>query len=91
MTCICVVPVGRDSSGGIVTGYELDGPGGRDFRHPSRLALGPTQPPIHGYRFSVTGIKWPWLGVDHPPSSSAEVKERVELYLYTPLVLRDLF
>ena len=25
-----------------------------------------------------------WRGADHPPSSSAEVKERVELYLYSP-------
>jgi len=25
-------------------------------------------------------------GVDHPPPSSAEVKERVELYLYSPTV-----
>jgi hypothetical protein len=23
-------------------------------------------------------------GIDHPPQSSAEVKERVELYLYSP-------
>jgi hypothetical protein len=34
-----------------VTGYGLDGPGiesrwGRDFSHTSRLALGPTQPPV---------------------------------------------
>ena len=42
---------GRDSSVGIATRYGLDGPGiesrwGRDFSHTSRLALGPTQPPI---------------------------------------------
>jgi hypothetical protein len=34
---------------------------------------------------SLPGVKWPRRGVDHPPSSSAEVKERVELYLYSPL------
>ena len=43
--------VGRDSSVGIATRYGLDGPGiesrwGRDFPHPSRPALRPTQPPI---------------------------------------------
>jgi len=27
----------------------------------------------------------------HQPQSSVEVKERVELYFYTPLALRDLF
>jgi hypothetical protein len=32
-----------------------------------------------------SGAKWPGRGVDHPPSSSARVKERVELYLYSPL------
>ena len=42
---------GRYSSVGIATRYGLDGPEikslcGRDFPHPSRPALGPTQPPI---------------------------------------------
>ena len=45
------VGVGRDSSVGIATRYELDGPGiesrwGRDFQHQSRPALGPTQPTV---------------------------------------------
>jgi hypothetical protein len=52
---ICVVATwclaGRDSSGGIATGYGLDGPGiefwwGRDFSHTSRPALGPTEPHV---------------------------------------------
>jgi hypothetical protein len=29
-------------------------------------------------------VKWPGRGADHPPPSSAEFKERVELYLYSP-------
>ena len=46
-----ILCVGRDSSVGIASRYGLDSPGiestwGRDFPHPSRLALGPNQPPI---------------------------------------------
>ena len=42
---------GRDSAVGIATRYGLDGRGieswwWRDFPHPSRPALGPTQPPV---------------------------------------------
>jgi hypothetical protein len=32
---------------------------------------------------SFPGVKRPGRHVDHPPPSSAEVKERVELYLYS--------
>ena len=43
--------MGRDSSVAIATSYGLEGTGiefrwGRDFSHPCRPALGPTQPPI---------------------------------------------
>jgi hypothetical protein len=31
---------------------------------------------------SFPGVKWPGRGVDHPPPSSAEVKEIIELNIY---------
>jgi hypothetical protein len=54
--------------------------GGQDFLQPSRGSLGPNQPPVQGYRVSFPGIKWLGHSTDHPPPSSAEVKERVELF-----------
>jgi len=33
---------------------------------------------------SFPGVKWPGRGVGHPFLSRARVKERVELYLYSP-------
>ena len=79
----------RDSSVGIATRYGLDGPGiesrwGRDFPHPARSVLGPTQPPIQKGAGSFLGVKRPGCGVEHPPPSKADVKETVELYLYSP-------
>ena len=56
----------------------------RDFPHPSRPALGPTQPPIQRITGLSWGVKRQKRGVDHPPPSSAEAEERVELYLYSP-------
>ena len=71
----------------VTIGYKLDGPGiesryGRDFLHPSRPALGPTQSPV-GYRVfagcKATGAcRWP------PTPSSTEVQGRIELYLSSP-------
>ena len=88
MEYLCGVPVssvGWDSSVGTVTHYGLDGPGiesqwGQDFLHPSRLALGPIQPPVQW----VTGIERSGHGADHPPPSKCRGHERVELYLYSP-------
>ena len=57
--------------------------GGRDFPHPSRPA--PVSHPV-SYTMgtgSFQGVKRQGRGVGHPPSSSAEVKGRVELYLYS--------
>jgi hypothetical protein len=76
--------VGRDSSVDIATRYELDDPRiepryRRYFPHLSRPVVGPTQPPIQLYRVSFQGVKRSGRGFDHPSSSSAEVKERVEL------------
>ena len=34
------------------------------------------------YRVSFPGLKRPGRGANHPPPSSAEVKERIELYVY---------
>jgi len=34
--------------------------------------------------WSFPGVERPEHGVDNPPPSSAEVKERVEVYLYSP-------
>ena len=70
-----------------MTRYGLDDPGiesrwGRDLPHRSKLTLGPTQPPVQWVpNLSRKGGGGPRRGVDHPPPSSGEVKERVELYL----------
>ena len=76
------IVIGRDSSVGIATRYGLDGPGiksrrGEIFR-----------PGAHSVSYimgtgSFPGVKRPGSGVNHPLPSGAEVKERVQLYLYS--------
>jgi hypothetical protein len=55
------------------------------FLHPSTPALGPTRPPMKWIpNFFPDGLSGPGRVLDHPLPSSAEVKERVELYFYSP-------
>ena len=61
---------------------------GRNFPYPPIPALGPKQLPVQW----VTGLdKAAGAGVEHPPLSSAEVEERVELYPYSFLDLYGMF
>ena len=84
--------VARDSSVGIATRYRLERPGieswwGRDFPQPSRPTLGPTQPPIQWVPGLFPGGKErPGRGIVHTHThpSNAKVKERFELFFYSP-------
>ena len=80
-----------NSTVGIATRYEMDSSGieswwWRNFLRPSRSALEPIQPPIQ----HVPSVKWSGRGVNHQRLTSAEVKERVELYIYSPLCLHGM-
>jgi hypothetical protein len=78
----CRTPiVGRDSSVGIAT--ELRGGRSEDripvlTRFSTPVPPGPWVPPSPLYRGG--GVKWPGVGVDHPPPASTEVKEWTELH-----------
>ena len=56
----------------------------RDFLHSSRPAQRANHLLYNGYRVSFAGVKRPKRGVNHPPPSSTEVEERVELHVYSP-------
>ena len=58
--------------------------GGEIFLTRPDRPWGPPSLLYNGYRVSLPGVKRQGRGVDHPPPYSAEVKERVELYLYSP-------
>jgi hypothetical protein len=72
----------NDSTVGVATGYGLDdrcsNPGiGKIFLFSTAFkpALGPTQPTIQRIPEALSpGIMWPGREADHPPPSSAEVK-----------------
>jgi len=72
---------GPGSSVGIATSYGLDGPRIEsrwdEIFHPSRQALGPTQPPVKWVPgLSPWGKVRPWRAADHSPHSSAAVMEQ---------------
>ena len=79
---LCIIVVGADS---LRVGRCVDriSVGRGDFPYLFRPALGPTQPPLRWVP-RLPGVNRPGLGVNHPPPSSTEVKERVELHLYSP-------
>jgi hypothetical protein len=78
---------------GLATGYRLDGPGIESHlwsqifcTHPE-LSWIPPCLLYNGYEVTFPGLKRSRCGIHNPPYSSTEVKERVELYLYSPLGL----
>ena len=81
--------MGLDSSVSVATRYGLDGPGIETRLGAKLSAPIQTDPGAHSASYTIgtgsfRGIKRQERGVDHPPPSSAAVKERVELYIYSP-------
>jgi len=81
--------MGRESSASIATRYGLDGLAidsrwGRDLPILCKQAWCPPSLLHNGYRVSLPGKKWSESGVDHPILSGVMVKERVQLYFYSP-------
>ena len=79
----------RVSVVGVATRYGLDGPWiesrcGARFSAPVETSTKPHPASYTVGTGSFPGAKWPGRGINHPLPSSAEVKERVELYLYSP-------
>jgi hypothetical protein len=75
---------------GIATAYGLDGPGiksrwgGEIFCTCPDRPWGPPSLLYNGYRVFPGGKLRPGRDADPSPPSSAKVKNRVELYIYSP-------
>jgi hypothetical protein len=81
--------VSRDSSVGIATTLRAGRSGDQipvGARFSAPVLTGPEAYPASCTMGtgSFPVVKRPGRGVEHPPSSSAEVKERIQLYLYSP-------
>ena len=71
----------------LATGWTVrgsNGGGSEIFRTRPHRPCGPPSNIYNGYRVSFPGVKRPGSDVNHPPPSSADVKERINLYLYSP-------
>jgi len=82
----------------MATRYGLDSPGiesrcwGANFSAPVQTGPGAHPTSCTMGTGSLSGVKRPGRDVDHPPPSIAEVKEKVQLHLYSPFLgLRGLF
>jgi hypothetical protein len=84
-TCVCLIPYKCRNVPSLRAGRSGDRiPVAARFSSPVQ-----TDPRAHPASYTMStgsflGVKRPGRGVDHPLSSSAEVKERVQLYLYSP-------
>jgi len=81
--------MGRVSVDDIATFYGMDGPGIESWCGASFSASFQIDPGAHPASCTMSigsflAVKRPGRGLDRPPTSSDEVKERVELYLYSP-------
>jgi len=78
---------GRDSSVGVSIRYGLDGrgsnPGWGDILDTCPEGQWAPSSVLKNWYRVFPGGKMPGSGVDNPPQFSAEVKERVEIYIYS--------
>ena len=87
---------GRDSAVSIATRYELDGQGiesrwARDFPHPSRPTLGPTQPPIQLITGLSRGLSSRGVALTTHPHLAPRLKKEKSYTSTPPKGLRGLF
>jgi hypothetical protein len=68
----------------MLDGSEFEFDRGETYRTRPDLSWGPPNLLCSGYRVFFPGVERLGRGVHHPPPSSAEVKESVELYLNPP-------
>ena len=93
-TLFCAV---LNSSVGTTTRYGWTVPGiesrwgRRDYPHPSRPALGHTQPPIRREPSLFRGLKRPGRGVDHTPQLAPRLNREYSYTIVPPLGIFGLF